>query len=341
MTPENKFLFLACRQKLTPEIIDLLTTIAYQNAIKWDQLFDNADLNGVLGIIYNNISSCSEVLKLIPESTKKTIKLKSLRQILIKKECSNQLAIALDFFRRRKIRVILLKGAALDLLVYESPWFTSSKDIDIILDRNRENLSREEIVEIGNALDGKGIEYDFFSHHDMNMNGIFPIDFTAVWQEAKPILYQGIEAYVLSDEDMLLSVCINSCRKRFAHLKSFLDINEIIMNRPDLDWDLFLNKCFKYQCEALVYTSLAIAHNTLGCNVPNKVIRKLKPGIIRALAINMIISKSLISRRFSKSKSAFTIFNRSIDASLFLTYLTYKPDQILSKFDKIVLHPPL
>jgi hypothetical protein len=340
MKPENQFLFLACRQRMTPEAIDQLTSIALQNAIKWDQLFDNSDLNGVLGILYNNISLCPEVLSLIPESIKKDIKLKILRQILIKKECSKQLAFALDFFRKREIRVILLKGAALDFLVYDSPSFTSSKDIDIILDKNRESLSREDIIEIGNALDGKGIEYDFFSHHDMNMNGIFPIDFTAVWQEAKPILYQGKEAFVLSDEDMLLSVCINSCRKRFAHLKSFLDIREIIVSHPEIDWDHFINKCCKYQCEALVFTALTIAHKTLGCDVPDKVYRKLKPGIIRASAIHMITSNLADSRRFSKSKSIFTLFNRSIDGSLFLTYLSYRPNQIFSKFDRIVLHPP-
>ena len=172
--------------------------------------------------------------------------------------------------------VILIKGAALDLLVYDQPWYTVSKDIDLILSARREELRAEEIEEIGCHFHQKGVEFDFFEHHDMNMNGLLPIDFDEVWKDAQVKQLNGETAYCLSPEDMLLSICINSCRKRYFRLKSLLDIVETVEKIPDLDWGKFIQRCKTYGCGNIVYTALKVANSTLGCPIPEPMLREIR-----------------------------------------------------------------
>jgi hypothetical protein len=78
-----------------------------------------------------------------------------------------------------------------------------------------------------------GFEYDFFEHHDVTMNGVLPVDFQAIWQEAVAVDYRGERTLVMRTEDLLLAVCINACRKRFFRLKSLFDIAEIVDEYQD------------------------------------------------------------------------------------------------------------
>ncbi|MCK4727229.1 MAG: nucleotidyltransferase family protein, partial [Anaerolineales bacterium] len=197
-------------------------------------------------------------------------------QVIEKKKAAQRLKEALAFFSEQGIDVMLAKGIALEQLVYDQPWFTVTQDIDLILRRRLEDISPEELHDIQSTMHNSGIEYDFYSHHDLNINGALPVDFDRIWGDAHTTTLYEQQVYLMTPEDLLISVCINSCRKRFFRLKSLCDIAETVRKFPTLDWEQLAEKAASYDCTPIIYTALQVTDCTLGCPVPDGVVRMLK-----------------------------------------------------------------
>jgi hypothetical protein len=333
MRPEDRFLFLATRQKIDPDRKASMLAYVQKHALHWDQVFLTAKEHGVAPLVYINVTSIREIASQVPEDVLKSYKLYTFNQIIYKRERARQIADAVGYFKKKKIDVILLKGATLDLLVYDQPWYTTSKDVDMILHIKREDLPQEQIQEIDDHFFRQTIEYDFFEHHDMNMNGMLPIPFREVWKNAVTIKELDQEVLALNIEDMLLSICINSCRKRYLHLKSILDIVETIEKYPNLRWDEFAQRSRNYGCANIVYTALLVVRATIGGNIPSGTLTELKPNAVRSLIILLCIR--FLVRFHSLFTSATNTENRSLDPSLLLPYMTYVPGQMQQKFQWI------
>ena len=93
--------------------------------------------------------------------------------------------------------------------------------------------------------------------------------------------FMGYAVYVMSPEDMLLTTCINSCRKRFFRLKSLCDIAESINKYRCLNWEKLIRDARAYQCNNIVYTALLITKMTLGSDVPQRVLKELSDRVLR------------------------------------------------------------
>jgi hypothetical protein len=71
----------------------------------------------------------------------------------------------------------------------------------------------------------------------------------------------------MAPEDLLISLCVNSCRKRFFRLKHLFDIAETTRRLP-LDWDRLTANVREDRCEGIVYAALLAASGTLGAEIP-------------------------------------------------------------------------
>jgi hypothetical protein len=126
----------------------------------------------------------------------------------------------------------------------------------------------------------------------------------------------------MAPEDMLISVCINSCRKRFFKLKALCDIAEVINKYNDMKWEELICKAKEYQCNNLVFTALYATKMTIGCGVSQHVLDSLmvnpvRSAIIRFLSCNMSFS-SLASLH-----AGYHIYGKKIGTPLLLPYATY------------------
>ncbi len=247
-----------------------------------------------------------------------------------------KLVDALAYFHGRSIDVMLVKAAALNLFVYRFPWYTVSNDMDIILRSRRSELSDKAIMEIMDGMHQSGIEYDFFEHHDLNLNGALPVDFGRVWADAVKTKYRNEEVYVISPEDMLISLCVNSCRKRYFRLKSLCDIAETICYHPGMDWDTLKVKARDYDCANIVYAALFITQLTVQAELPPAFLEglevsRVRAGLIRAVARYLRQHMSLSAYPFSGK----SVLGRKFHLSLVLPYLTYRDYQIRQKAAEI------
>jgi hypothetical protein len=336
MRKEDQILFLSARRDFEQQHRQSVVELIEQDNIDWELLLSTAVEHGVAPLVYENLIHGDPLGIKLPADIAQRFKLVAVHNAIDKEKRAKKLAVALDYLNQHSLEAMLIKGAALDLFVYQRPYLTTSKDIDIILSRRRDEFSVDEMHALGTFMHGSGIEYDFYEHHDTNINGALPVDFDWIWRDAARIDFRGQPARVMCPEDMLISVCINSCRKRFFRLKSLMDIAETVKKLPDLDWQKLVVKARAYDCHPIVYTSLSLARRTLGCSLPEETLKSLGVGALRVRMIDWTVRFLLRETSLSTYPfSGLNLFGRQVNLALILPYMNYRSYQIWRKMGEI------
>lgn len=305
MRAEDRVLFLAARQDFREEHRAAVeaSSVDWEPA-RWERLAAVAERHGVAPIVGAN-------LKL--ESLERAF----FENVLIKAQEAERLARGIARLREAGYQVMLLKGTALDLLVYREPWVTTSKDADLLL-RPERRLAEDE-KEVRRSLYRSGIECDVPRHHDLDMNGVLPVRYDRIWAAARRVDYHGQEAFVMANEDLLISLCINSCRKRFFRLKHLFDIAEST-RRLELDWDRLAARAREDRCDGIVYAALHVTRETLGCEMPAGALEELGVPRPRVLLIRSLVARHLCRGSLASPPPAW------------LPYASYRWEQALRSF---------
>lgn len=329
MKNEDRVLFLAARQDFDLQHQTAILQIARAQQLNWERILQAAAHNGVGPLIYRNLAKNKAIAAFIPQKVLEQNRQYTVSLLFIKQERASKLEQTLELLDKKGLRAIILKGAALDFLVYDQPWYTVSRDIDLMISAKTEELNNKDRREIRINLENTTIEYDFYGHHDFDMNGMLPVRYDEVWQRSRPVQYQNARVWILSPEDFLISLCINSCRKRFFRLKSLIDIAETIQRLKNLDWNRFCKISQQFNCPNITYAALEVTRHTVGCVIPPDLREQLGISVFRARLITTTIHFLLqfISITFPLSK--FHILDRWAELTLLLPYVTYQPRQIL------------
>jgi hypothetical protein len=330
MRPEDGLLFAACRQDFFQAHQTEVLSLCNKHPVNWDIIFSTAEQHSVAPLVYANLSSLQD-LTLPPEVDAK-FRASTRRTALRKDIHDKKLTEALEYFQERSIEVMLVKGIAFDFLVYKQPWYTTAKDIDLVLRLKREQVSEQEFRETQHFMHGRQIEYDYYTHHDITINGALPVDFDRIWQDAVRCSYKGRLVYLMSPEDMLLSACINSCRKRFFRLKSLCDISEILAFYRNLDWALTAEKTKLYDCSSIIYAALIVTRMAMGIDLPGDLKEMLGVNPVRAWVLTTA-SRILYNHTslVAYPHTGFNLWSAPVHLSLLLPYTAYKGYQIKRK----------
>ncbi len=192
------------------------------------------------------------------------------------------------FFSQRGSRVMLLKGVALDAVVYDNLWRTQSGDADLLVDTPFDALTTDDAARLGDLIRGHGVELNFRRHHDVDMNGVLFVDYARMWSDARAISYRGEPAFVPSPEDMLLTACINLCRKRYRSLKGMVAVHDVIRAFPTLDWDTLLRSAQACGATRILYASLTLIAEGLGSDTLSGVSSHVQVGPPRRALIRFL-----------------------------------------------------
>lgn len=346
MTPEDTIVCLCTRQNFEAAHLQKLITICQGEEIQWDEVFNIAYQQGVSNLVYTNLLKDQNGSLAIPRVVMNSFKKAYIRNVFVKKGTSAVLEEVLVLFARKGIDVMLVKGEALNVLVYEQPWYTKSYDVDLVIRAKRDEIDETDHREIVDVLEKfnhqrnlykEHIEYDYYEHHDITMNNVLAINSERLWQEAHKIQINGYDVFVMTPEDMLIASAINSCRKRFFRLKSLCDIAEIIHKFPDLNWAILVDRAREYKCNTILYTAFLTTQMTLDCPLPENVLSDLRVNPVRASLINYL-AKNLI-RNLSLTdlfnRSETTLLGREFSWPLVLTYATYGIDHLSPKLAEI------
>jgi hypothetical protein len=236
----------------------------------------------------------------------------------------------LGFFNQRHLDVMLIKGAAHNLFHNGASHYAVSRDVDLIIRARRDELPEALLAEINQLANGFPLEFDFYGHHDIDMNGVLEIDYDRVWADAIPRHYAGRDFYLMSPEDALIAACINACRKRYFSLKALCSIDELLEARSSIRWDNFVEKARDYRVGDIVFTALRVTEMLRGSTVPSELAGRLVTSDVRKALIEALVNRVSFSS-LSSLYSGRRIACRNIGVSLLLPYASYKSDQMWRK----------
>ena len=288
--------------------------------LRWHRLLATAEAHGVLPIVGANLRRCEIPL---PPDVAGRLELAILENAALKERDADRLASGLADLRAVELEALLLKGTALDLLVYDGSWVAVSRDIDLALRPTgpgwAKGKGREK--EVRWALYSHGVECDLEGHHDVTLNGVLPIDFDRVWRDARPISFRGQAAWVPSPEDLLISLGVNACRKRFFRLKGLFDLAETLRRGGPFDPLRLATFVREGRCGAIVAAALVAARDLLGADLPREISSALGVSRPRAGLLRLLISA------FRRWGSFAGLSSRLIGQSLVLASL--RPAELL------------
>lgn len=100
-----------------------------------------------------------------------------------------------------------------------------------------------------------------------------------LWARAVTARVAGIDALVLTPEDLVLHLCIHLTNHLYAFCaRACGDLAETIREyRASLSWDLVAERAVRWRCRRGVYLALRLAHDAVGADVPDTALRSLTP----------------------------------------------------------------
>jgi hypothetical protein len=264
----------------------------------WVEVLHQAGANGVTPLLYHRLKTIVPAPELPPPV------LDHLRDACVRSaaqslQIGRELAQVLEALRRHGIAVVALKGAHLGQVVYRSFALRTMCDLDVLV--RREDLTRatEVLTGLGYAPQYYGVEeVDYARHHHLRPlarpGGIrveihwhvvqptvpFAIDLEGLWERAQRAEIAGVEALVLSAEDLVLHLCLHAS---FSHkfrvgLRACWDIFEVVRHyRDTIDWDQVVRRAQQWGIGKYAYLTLRLARELLGADVPVAVIAALEP----------------------------------------------------------------
>lgn len=337
MKPEDRLILICLRQNFKAEHITAVAELAHSVHLNWDRIAITTKQHGVAGLIYRNLLQCQSYGLEIPEKANHRLRLLSYDYTIKKEKQKERLIRALGIFEDIGLEVMLIKGAALDICVYERSDYVLSEDIDIILHAKREDCTKEYRKKIADFFYGEGIEFDFYSHHDIDINNLISVDFESVWEQSTLAEYAGYPVRYMSPTDFVLSLCINCSRKRYFHLKSLCDISETLQAKPEISLQQLAERACAFQCENIVYTSLLVDSIVTKINLPTYwedyfEIHPVRRKLINSTTFFMIKNISFYPYPYV----SISIFGRPFHINLLLPYFVYTGKQLKKKFPYIV-----
>ena len=296
MRPEDQLLLTCTRQHLLSGHMKRMTELCERTPIRWDYVYKTARMHGVEPLIASNLLACRASGLHIPDRVVERLEMCREQNSEAHKTRRQKLSRALSYFHSHSIKIMLVKHAALNTLVYRDAWYTTTEDMDVIIGASDNELIRTNDKEITDLFHPM-ITHHYYEHRDINLNGRLPIDFQRLWKNAVKINHAGHEVFVLSPEDMLIATCVESFRKRFFMLKNMCDVAEMISNYRALNIDLgkMARMAREYNCQNIVYTALIIAKNFLGSNVPDGLLTRLCVRPYKARLIHSLIRSLSLS----------------------------------------------
>jgi hypothetical protein len=210
----------------------------------------------------------------------------------------------------RGTAVIVLKGAALAETVYPCGAVRPMRDVDLLV--RAEALSRVEdtLAAMGYRLaegahpkawwraqhfqlafrkpEAPPFDVPLEVHwHIDRPSRPFAIELEGLWQRAIPATVAGVDTRILAPEDLLLHLCLHTCRhaggplhegRMNLRLLSFCDLAAVVRHAtPRVDWAQLAQRAQQWGVAPYVALPLQLTRDLLGAAVPEAALAALSP----------------------------------------------------------------
>ncbi len=282
----------------------------------------------------------------------------------------NELHKVLLEFQKNGIPTLLLKGSHLAKFIYQNIGLRPMSDLDLMVERSHLQSAMEILRKmgyVGSELPLTAEEIDIYHHAPvLEKPGLvmlelhwtltdedlgLQIEDKNLWQRAKPVLIDNVEALVLASEDLVLHICVHAA---YGHLfslqaRSVVDLVEILIKEGgSFKWETIIEKANRWQARRGVFLMLYLALHYLNAPVPEEVLTALRPVDFDPLIIDDIFCE--FSLQESEVGDLFrNLINRTLFEKFVVLFDTFFPARVklgrIYKVDtrswKVLLYYPM
>ncbi len=223
----------------------------------------------------------------------------------------------------RGIPVVFLKGIVLACAVYEMPALREMNDLDLLVRPEHLHPAASMLESMGfqpaTAIAGK-TEDGPEGHHlpgflksgcakvEVHWNLANPdkpysIHPEALWTRTVPFSVAGARALSLSNEDLLLHLCLHASylHQFYFGLRPSCDIASVLERHgSSLDWEAVIERANQWAWQRGVYLALYFAKDLLDASVPEDVLSRMRPADLPENIIESALGQIFTDRKLAR-----------------------------------------
>lgn len=212
---------------------------------------------------------------------------------------TQRLAQITGTLRARGVDVLLLKGAALNLTVYDDPALRAMADVDLMV-RPGQVAHAQAVLRTLRFRKGRDqVRDDFFPKYhyemeytakrpwplriDVHVRLLRPLRYArtlpeaAVWQGAQPASLDGSEVLILSRENMLIHLAAHAACHGGWPLRWLYDVKRFIDSQEAaIDWDAVVGRARDWRLSLPVRVGLERVEELFGPTAPSEAMAALR-----------------------------------------------------------------
>ncbi len=273
-----------------------LPPVAMISTGDWEAIFELSLRHGVAPLLLFRLKEKNLQFSIPREMLDKLTSV-AVRTGLRNTKLYHELGNVLSGLRNTSIPAIVLKGAHLAELVYPNISLRPMDDVDLLVMRRDLKSVEKKLFEMDYVhLNSDASRVKTISPHHLTpfrKDGGSPIevhwilpsmgsaeeDIELIWARSEEATVAGSQARVLSPEDLLLHVSIHaSLHHRFGlGLRPLADVAAIVDRHAELDWAKVRRYAAEWRSVTGVYLTLHLSKNMLGANIPDDVLKAMRP----------------------------------------------------------------
>lgn len=257
----------------------------------WVELANNAARAGLAGLILENATRTNIEL---PDVCTQKLRAAAMAVAVRNVNMMRELERVVGMFDRPKVAVLLLKGAALNLTVYQRPDQRPMSDLDLLVKPPNAHQALELLMEQGCEMGYDLISDDFFPkyHHeielftggarparlDLHVRPFRPLRLArtmpddALWHEAHVMPIGESEALIPRPELMLLQLAAHAAFHGCSRLLWLYDLKRLVRHYgASIDWSLVTRCASRWHLSCAVSCAIERTEELLGSGCPQSV----------------------------------------------------------------------
>ncbi|KON28227.1 hypothetical protein AC481_02400 [miscellaneous Crenarchaeota group archaeon SMTZ-80] len=233
--------------------------------LDWRYFIGRAIHYRIVPIIYHNLHKkiFKKLRKFIPEEVHDALKKLNYSFIGHSIALHNEASEIFESLKSKGIIFMPIKGIVVSDAIYPKRYLRFFSDIDILFPNIFERKKAERTIEkLGYNLilpdplkvtltkfkHGLSFECDVQSSFSIFPFFSYPPEIESIWEKISEIKSAKRKIRILSNEHMLIILCLHSIRNRSLSLVDIIDASHIINNKPNFNWQFISKQIKKYPC---------------------------------------------------------------------------------------------
>ena len=282
ISKENRLL-LYCAQTRIPE--DTLNKVKdiLSFPLNWEEVLESALSQGVAPLLCHNLKKIQKS-KLIPEKVMDRLEKAYYANVARNMFFYKELKRILEAFHEKGVKVIVLKGPALDKTVYGDIGLRTFGDLDLLVKEEDLAYAKKVMSDLEYVFNESYAPEEWYrqkhfhfpyNHSDNSVqveihwhimkNRPFCIQIDEWWERTNMMKIDNYEILIPSPEDMLIHLCLHLFKHGYPceqTLRGLCDISETLRYyRKEINWQRFQDEVNRHGINKPVYSMLFLVKN--------------------------------------------------------------------------------